>query len=190
MKAAPGALRSTRECPFEALPQGKGEVRPPLAVAKRRNPAGAVATVRIGCRYAAAPPRVFDAWLDPQAAAGWLFATATHPLAAVAIDARPGGAFAFVDRDRGRVRTHAGRYLQIERPRVLSFTLVTNALPQIVGRVTVHFTAHAGGCALALAHTGVPPAVADHVEGRWSGILYGLGLFVDGAPPTYFPPKE
>jgi len=187
VKAAPGALRSTRERPAAS----PGQHDPlPLIAGRRRSPSGAVATVRVGCRYAAAPARVFDAWLDPQAAAAWLFATAARPLAAVAIDARTHGAFALVDGDSGRARMHTGRYLQIERPRVLSFTLVTDALPQVVGRVTVHFNAHMGGCALALVHTGVPRAAADDLEGRWSGILYGLGLYVDAAPPTDFPPKE
>ena len=55
-------------------------------------------SVRVARRYAASPARVFDAWLDPAVARQWLFATASHPLAHVEIDARVEGSFCFVDR--------------------------------------------------------------------------------------------
>src|SRR5258708_6816799 len=48
------------------------------------------AVIRVARRYAASSARVFDAWLDPEFAGRWLFATASRPLAHVAIDARFG----------------------------------------------------------------------------------------------------
>ena len=59
------------------------------------------AVVRVDARYGALPERVFNAWLDPDVARQWLFATATRPLAHVAIDARAGGSFRFVERQGG-----------------------------------------------------------------------------------------
>ena len=81
-------------------------------------------TVRVARRYAASPARVFDAWLDPAVARQWLFATASHPLAYIEIDARVKGSFCFVDRQDAVDGTrYTGEYLEITPPQRLVFTL-------------------------------------------------------------------
>ena len=81
-------------------------------------------TLRVARRYAASPARVFDAWLDPAVARQWLFATASHPLAHVEIDARVKGSFCFVDRQDAVDGTrYTGEYLEITPPQRLVFTL-------------------------------------------------------------------
>lgn len=132
------------------------------------------ATVRITRRFSASPERVFDAWLDPQNAGKWLFATRTGQMVRVAIDARVGGAFAFVDRRDGEDVEHSGLYLELDRPRRLVFTFVVEKFSKESSRVTVEFAPSDSGCELALAHENVLAEYVGRTEAGWSGILDGL----------------
>jgi len=130
--------------------------------------------VRAERRFRARAARVFAAWLDPDVARQWLFATATRPLASVEIDARVGGSFRLVDRGVGSVAEYRGTYVDIARPRRLSFTLVLDRHPNVVMRVGVEITPQRNGCELMLTHENVPLHDAVDIEGRWTGVLYGL----------------
>jgi len=135
--------------------------------------------VRLTQRYGAPPERVFDAWLDPETAGRWLFATAWRPMRKVEIDARKGRPYRLVD-ERGAEYT--GRYIEIARPRRLVFTLAMTNGPRVVTRVTAEFRPLKSGCELRLAHEDVPPGQASGTEGRWTGILYGLGATLGTRP--------
>src|SRR4030095_11424824 len=77
--------------------------------------------IRVTRHFALSPQHAFDAWVDPEIARRWLFATATRPIAQVDIDARAGGSFHFVDRHDDEVLDHCGRYMEIVRPTRLAF---------------------------------------------------------------------
>lgn len=140
--------------------------------------------VRTTQRFSAPADRVFGAWLDPELAGRWLFATASRPAARVAINARVGGAFRFVERRAGEDVEHAGEYLEIARPRRLVFTLwERQRLPERT-RVTVAIVPAGTGCELALVHERVLPGEASRVEGRWTGMLYGLGTMLNPRRPA------
>ena len=132
--------------------------------------------IRVARRYSAPPDRVFGAWLDRETAGSWLFATALHPMAHVAIDARVAGSFCFVD---GQDTEYSGEYLQIIRPRRLAFTLLVGGEPGIVTRVAIEIVALKRGSELRLVHEDVPADRAARTEARWTGILYGLGVALD-----------
>lgn len=132
-------------------------------------------SVGISARFEAPPERVFDAWLDPRIAGQWLFATASRPAALAEIEAHAGGSFRFEERSDGWGDVHAGRYLEITRPARLVFTLLDRKYPRETSRVSVRFVALARGCEVSLVQEGVPLHRARHVEGRWAGMLYGLG---------------
>ena len=141
-----------------------------LPKAKRRVP------IRVTSQFDASPECVFDAWLDPKIAGNWLFATASRALAQVVIDARVGGLFRFVEGRDGERLTHIGQYLEIVRPHRLVFTLSTENNPKTQrSRVFVEIVARGKGCDLTLTHEDVPLHQQGHTEGRWTGILYGLG---------------
>src|SRR5689334_22611350 len=78
----------------------------------RRSNAG-MQDVRVTSRLVAPPADVFDAWLDAGIARRWLFATASHQVARLDIDARVGGRFRALDVRDGSSVEYAGRYLEI-----------------------------------------------------------------------------
>jgi len=131
--------------------------------------------VRVTQRFSASADRVFNAWVDPKIAGKWLFATASRPMSRVKIDARVGGSFLFVDRQDGDEVEHTGEYFEIVQPRRLAFTLSMENSPRVMTRVTTEIIPLETGCELRLAHENVPPEHASHAEGRWTGMLYGLG---------------
>lgn len=136
------------------------------------------ARIRVTRRFRAPPERVFDAWLDPETAGLWLFATALQPMARVKIDARVGGAFCFADRRGGEDIEYSGEYIEIARPRRLAFTLsMNNRLPDIT-RVTAEIVPLKTGCRFILTHENLPADYASSMKARWTGILYGFGAML------------
>jgi uncharacterized protein YndB with AHSA1/START domain len=133
-------------------------------------------TVRVARRFRAPPERVFRAWLEPDVAGRWLFATASEPMTDVHIDPRVGGAFRLAARLNG---AHAGRYVEIVPYRRLVFTLAAAGRRGAATRVTAEISPRKAGCELALTHEDVPPDRAGETEARWTGILYGLSETLD-----------
>ena len=137
------------------------------------------AAIRIARRFRAPPEDVFDAWLDPQVAGKWLFATASRPMAKVSINARVAGSFRLVDRADGKAIAYSGEYVEIVPPRRLAFTLSADHHPRVVARVRVEIVPRTTGCDLTVTNENVPPHYASRTEARWTGILYGLGVTLD-----------
>jgi uncharacterized protein YndB with AHSA1/START domain len=137
------------------------------------------ATVRVTHRYAAAPERVFDAWLDPAIAGRFLFATPTGRMIRAETDPRVGGRFTFTDRrpEMGEVE-HTGTYLEIDRPRRLVFNFAVPAYEPTLTTITLDFApdgqGDGAGCALTLTHDGVFEDYVKQTEHGWGMILDGL----------------
>ena len=123
--------------------------------------------------YAAAPERVFDAWLDPAIARRFLFATPTGEMIRAEVDPKVGGQFTFTDRrpDMGDV-LHTGQYLEIDRPRRLAFTFGVPQFDPGSTRVAIDFApTPAGGCHVTLTQSDVPPEWAEGSKQGWTMIL-------------------
>jgi uncharacterized protein YndB with AHSA1/START domain len=125
-------------------------------------------------RFSASAVRVFDAWLDPERAGRWLFATPEGEMVRVEIDARVGGQFVFADRRAGEDVEHVGQYMEIDRPRRLVFTFGVPKYSPDMTRVTVEIDARADGCELTLTHEGVPEAWMEQTRDGWGMILGAL----------------
>ncbi len=144
--------------------------------------AAQAATIRVARRFSAPPERVFDAWLEPEVAGRWLFATASLPMTDVDIDPQVGGSFRFAAQRDDEIIEHRGEYIEIVPHRRLVFTLTTADRPRTITRVTVEITPRRTGCELALTHERMPANDANHAEGRWAGVLYGLDETLDSRP--------
>ena len=136
-------------------------------------------SVRATRRFRASPARVFAAWIDPSIARQWLFATASHPVAHVEFDARPGGTFRLVDRRRDALVEYSGEFLLVDPPRRLGFTLAQDELSAAITHVIVEIGRASSGCTLSLIHEQVPKGRARDMEGRWCGMLYGLAELLE-----------
>ena len=141
--------------------------------------------IHVKRRYRAPPARVFEAWLDPGIARSWLFATALCPMARAEIDARVGGLFRFVEREGGGNTEYVGKFTEIVAHRRLAFTLSLEQFPHVDTRVTVEITPVRNGCELSVTHENIPHDHASRLEGRWIGILYGLGETLDPVPTAF-----
>jgi uncharacterized protein YndB with AHSA1/START domain len=140
------------------------------------DPARQTTTVRVTRRYAVAPERLFDAWLDPAVAGKFLFATPTGQMIDAETDPRVGGRFTFTDRrpEMGDVE-HTGTYVEIDRPRRLVFDFAVPKYDATLTRITIDIAPDGEGSVLTLTHDGVFEAYAKQTEHGWGMILEGLG---------------
>ena len=140
--------------------------------------------VVVSRKIAAAPERVFDAWLDPVQAAKFLFATENGTIIRCEIDADVGGEFVIVDRREDEDIEHFGEWVEIERPTLpsekwrLVFDFSVNQSP--VSRVAIEIVPEGAGSLVTLTHF-MDAKWADHAERArqgWAMILDALASAV------------
>jgi uncharacterized protein YndB with AHSA1/START domain len=132
--------------------------------------------VQVIRRFDFSAERVFDAFLDPQKAKRFMFATETGEMIKAELQPWIGGSFVFVDKRPNGNAEHYGTYLEIERPRRLKFQFAVqkDALEQ--DPVTIELKPRGKGCELTLTHEmGAQHAkLKERVIEGWTGILGGL----------------
>ncbi len=133
-----------------------------------------MSTIQVKHHFKAAPERVFDAWLDPQKARNFLFATRTGEIVRCDIDPRVGGAFKITDRRDGEDIDHTGQYLEIDRPKKLVFTLAVPKYSPLYTTVTLEIQPAEDGCNLTLTHEGVLEEYAKETPKGWTMIFESL----------------
>jgi uncharacterized protein YndB with AHSA1/START domain len=132
-------------------------------------------TLTVTHRFDASPERVFDAWLDPEIARGFLFATPAGEMIRAQVEPYVGGQFNFTERrpDMGDV-AHVGEYLEIDRPRRLAFTFAVPQFDPGETRVTLDIAGSGAGAELTLTHAGVLDDWAEDTQQGWLMILDSL----------------
>lgn len=138
-------------------------------------------TVRVTRRFAASTERVFDAFLDPEKAGRFMFATATGQMVRAETDPRVGGRYLFVDRREGGDAEHFGEYLEIDRPRRLVFSFSVDRASTEADRVSIDIVPLETGCELILTHEMKPEWAnyADRTEQGWTNIVDGLARVLE-----------
>ena len=131
--------------------------------------------------FDASPEALFDAWLDPEKAGKFLFATPDGEMLTVEIDPRVGGRALVVERRASGDAHHHLQYEVIERPRRLDFLF--RADPAEEGqwtRVSIDIAPKGSGSTLTLTHEMDPQwaAYEDQTRKGWTTILDSLAKVI------------
>lgn len=131
--------------------------------------------VKVTRRIPASPSRVFDAWLEPQMVAKWMFGEiglGEEMLRAV-VNPWVEKTFSLVSRAGSREVERAGRYLEVEPPRRLAFTWGSGAPNEDADRVSVDIAEEGGGSVVTVTHETRPEFARETAEG-WGRLLEAL----------------
>lgn len=153
-------------------------VRSPLMQGRNPDVMGP-SSLRITRTYSASAEKVFRAWTDPASIGAWL--TKGEYFSA---DPRTGGLFYFEMRGLNKLNPHYGRYLQVESPRTLEFTWVSEYTQGKESVVLIELVQRAGQTELTLTHDGLPneELAAQHHQG-WTSFLEQLGPRLEHGRP-------
>lgn len=129
--------------------------------------------------FDAPPEEVWDAWTDPARMREWI-RPGPDGDARVVLDVRPGGRLEIDMIGGGRTHAHHGEYVEVDRPRRLSFTWVADWLPDGT-LVTLELTPSGGGTDLVLRHEKfrTEDMAEKHREG-WGGFMEQLAAYLGG----------
>jgi uncharacterized protein YndB with AHSA1/START domain len=126
-------------------------------------------TVRVQRVMPAPPEVVFDEWLDRESLTEWMCPRPTRVVDLV-VEPRVGGTVRFDVDDEGVAVLITGRFLAIERPRLLRFTWSNSNWPDptVVSIVEVTFAAVDGDQTLmSIEHSLVPSTEFDDFHRGW-----------------------
>lgn len=109
-------------------------------------------------RFESSAERIYDAWLNPGKARHWLEAAnialgLAGDIKRVEIDPRVGGTFFFSDMREGKEARHWGTYLELDRPRKIVFTWITDESEEAdPSKVTLTIEPNGQGCTASIVH--------------------------------------
>ncbi len=144
--------------------------------------------LRLSRWFAAPSERVFEALVEPAWMRGWLL---TDVDAAIDLDLRVGGEWSITNRRHGDDSVAQGRFVEIDRPRHLVYTI---AKPQASANseiVTIGLQPEAGGCLLTLSQSGVDIAnelaqvdsgTKSESETEWMHRFHSLAHLLSSTP--------
>jgi uncharacterized protein YndB with AHSA1/START domain len=128
----------------------------------------------------AVPEVVFDQWLDPESLGEWMCPRPSRCVA-ITVDARVGGNVRFDVDNSGTSVLITGRFLAIERPRLLRFTWTNSNWedPTAVSVVNVTFEpSGAGDTLMSIEHSLMPPEQLESFTSGWARTSDQLATFL------------
>ena len=116
--------------------------------------------------FSATPERVFDAFLDTNMIGRFMFGPDIRDEEIVSLtnDPRVGGTFSYIVRRKEGEIDHTGKYVGIDRPRLLVFTWAIRQDPSgAESRIIIEIAPIVLGCELTLTHE-MPSEWMDFIE--------------------------
>lgn len=132
----------------------------------------------------ASPDDVYDVWIDPTCPGSPWFSPQTGGMASkILLTAKVDGLFYHAVQNQGQTWAHYGRFIRLDRAKVVEHTWVGEWTKGLESIVTTTFEARDGGTFLTLRHTGVP----DDEQGRrhlggWNWCLHMLAEKMSAKP--------
>jgi uncharacterized protein YndB with AHSA1/START domain len=115
----------------------------------------------------ASPEKIFDLWIDPKSPGGPWFGAAR-----VILNPAVDGLFYHAVKQQDRVWPHYGRFIQLDRPRKIEHTWVSEATRGVESTVTITLEPRGDQTEVTIHHAGVPDDEMGrkHKDG-WTWIL-------------------
>jgi uncharacterized protein YndB with AHSA1/START domain len=131
------------------------------------------AVVQVSQLFPFRAEEIFDAWVNPDIVPHWMFAGDSNEIIAVDIDFRVGGQFSIKERsgDSDVIVEHFGKYVEIDSPFHLAFSLEAPLRFSGITYVSVFIVQEQNGSLLTLTQTGISP---EKTEGNWYRMLQQL----------------
>lgn len=128
-------------------------------------------SLRLTRVFSAPPEEVFEAWTDPEQVTEWL-CPGEGVVAKARLDLRVGGRFRIVMRIDDKDWVHTGEYREIDFPRRLVFTWISEATDHHESVVTVELRDKGEKTEMTLIHEGLPGRDAeDRHRSGWTSIF-------------------
>jgi uncharacterized protein YndB with AHSA1/START domain len=125
----------------------------------------------------ASPAVCYDEWLDPEALSDWM---CPRPAKAVFIELDPtiGGRLRIDIEEDGFLFTVTGRYVELDRPRLVSFTwsCSTWADPRVESLVRVTLEPRGDETLMTIHHALLPPDLTEQHQSGWARIAEQLAV--------------
>jgi uncharacterized protein YndB with AHSA1/START domain len=137
-------------------------------------PAAPVAVVQR--LLSASPTVVYDEWLDPDALADWMCPRPARPTS-IDLDPKTGGRFRIEIEENGVRFVVTGRYVELRRPRRLSFTWSCSTWPDPSAESLVTVTLEPRGeteTFMTIHHALLSPELIDQHQSGWLRIAEQL----------------
>jgi uncharacterized protein YndB with AHSA1/START domain len=146
-------------------------------------------TLSVGHTYNASPCEVYDAWLNPEIAKRFLFATDDGRVIRADIEPRVGGHFLVIDRRPTGDAVHYGVFLEMRRPRLMVFSFSVAEHDHNADRIRIEIEPLGEGTRLTLSHEMCAEwsAFEEQTHRGWTHVLNGLERELDAAHTVKLP---
>lgn len=148
----------------------------------QKGPAKPLIKVQVTRRFDTTAERIYDAFLDPMQAGKFMFATPTGQMIRAETSPRVGGSFVFIERRPNGDAEHYGIYVELNRPRRLSFRFAVEKNAKESDLVTIDIVPREKRSEVILTHEMKAEfeGYRDRIAEGWASILGGLAAILTG----------